>query len=191
MKITAITRYKHGTLYPILQRIGWTQAELSRQSGVNQHQICDIINLVKRPTVKQADAIQKAVGIAGEYIDVLIEWPETFAGLKRGFKQETTAEVPLERLLDHPEVLQIADPQYEDSPVKDLTDHLEALMSELPERMRIVLHERFWNNASLAETGKKIKRSGALAHKIEMKALQWLRHPRRVRQIQKLALGLE
>ena len=59
MKITAITRYKHGELYAILQRIGWTQSELARQTNLRIGTIGDIINLVKRPTVEQADAIQK------------------------------------------------------------------------------------------------------------------------------------
>jgi transcriptional regulator with XRE-family HTH domain len=84
MNITAITRYKHGDLYSVLQRIGWSQKDLARKTGIYAGLIGKIINLVRRPTAEQADAIQKAVGDAGEYIDVLSAWPESFEGLKRG-----------------------------------------------------------------------------------------------------------
>ena len=186
MKITAITRYKHGELYAILQRIGWTQSELARQTDLRIGTIGDIINLVKRPTVEQADAIQKAVGTAGEYLDVLSEWPETFEGLKRGYKREQTAEVEIDRLLDHPEVLQIAAPEYEDN---NLEECMESVMSEMPKQTQIVLRERFWNSKTLEETGKKLKRTKDRVRQIEAKALRMLRHPTRLQKLQ--ACGLE
>lgn len=182
MKITAITRYKHGELYAILQRIGWSQAELARQTGIQQRTIGNIINLVKRPTSKQADAIQRAVGVAGEYLDVLAEWPESFEGLKRGYKREQTAELPMERLLDHPEVLQIAAPEYEDNGLKD---RMEAVISELPEKQQVVLKERFWNNKTLEATGenKQVGVCGDAVRHIQAQALRKLRHPERLKRL--------
>lgn len=182
MKITAITRYKHGELYAILKRIGWTQSELARKTDLGKGTIGDIINLVKRPTVEQADAIQKAVGTAGEYLDVLSEWPETFEGLKRGYKREQTAEVPMERLLDHPEVLQLAAPEYEDN---GLEHRMETIIGELPNQQQVVLRERFWNDKTLEDTGKN-KQLGLTrdrVRQIEAAALRKLRHPERIKRL--------
>ena len=144
MKITAITRYKHGELYSILKRIGWTQSELARQTKISICRIGDIINLVTRPTSDQADAIQKAIGTAGEYLDVLSEWPESFDGLKRGYKREQTSEVPMERLIFHPEVLQLAAAEYDDD--NSLEERMKTEISELTQKQKIILRERFWNS---------------------------------------------
>ena len=186
MKITAITKYKHGELYAIIQRIGWTQSELARQTKMSASQIGDIINLVKRPTPEQADAIQNAVGTAGEYLDVLSEWPETFAGLKRGYRLEQTAEMPMERLLDHPEVLQIAAPEEGDN---NLDERMASAIETLPKRVQTVLRERFWNGKTLEATGKRLKRTRDRVRQIEAKGLRMLRHPTRLSKIQ--ACGLE
>ena len=85
MKITALTRYKHGELYAVLKRLGWNQSELSRRSGLAATLVGRIINLQYRPSQKMADAIQKAIGEAGEFFDVLEQWPEDFKGLKKLF----------------------------------------------------------------------------------------------------------
>jgi RNA polymerase sigma factor (sigma-70 family) len=180
MKITAITRYKHGELYEILNRVGWTQSELARQTNIRVTQISDIINLVRRPTIEQADAIQAAFGTVGEYLDVLTEWPETFLGIKRGYKRETTAEVPMERLLDHAEVLQISAPEYEDN---DLEERMEYVMSCLPNRSRTVLRERFWNGKTFKQIGKEIKITPSRVSAIVGIAIRMLRHPMMIRKL--------
>lgn len=188
MKITAITRYKHGELYAILRRIGWTQSELSRQTGIHPATIGNIINLAKRPTAEQADAIQKALGIAGEYLDVLAEWPETFEGLKPGYRREQTADVPLERLLDHPEVMQLAAPEYEDD---GLEERVEDAMSKLSPRHRFVLRERFWNGELLATIARRTKTSRERVQQIEAAALRELRHPARLKSLTPERCGVE
>lgn len=178
MKITAITRYKHCKLYAILKRLGWSQAELARRSGVHYCRIGDIINLVSRPTPEQADAIQRAVGAAGEYIDVLEEWPETFEGLKRGYRREQTAEVPVERLLDHPEVLQIAAPDPSDDVELDfmkLNDEIKSLVGELSDREMNVLYERHHNRRTYDSIAKQMGRTRERVRQIEHKALRKLR----------------
>jgi RNA polymerase sigma factor (sigma-70 family) len=184
MKITAITRYKHGELYAILQRIGWNQSELARKTGLSNSVIRDTINLVRRPTAEQADAIQKAIGAAGEYLDVLSEWPETFAGLKRGYKFQQTAEVEMDRLLDHPEALQIAAPEYKDN--DELHECLESLISKMPNQIQIVLRERFWNGKTHEEIGDEVNVSRGRVQQIESKALRMLRHPTCIRKLREL-----
>lgn len=181
MKITAITRYKHGELYAILQRIGWTQSELSRQTGIRVGSIGDIINLVKRPTPEQADAIQKAVGTAGEYLDVLAEWPETFEGLKRGYKLEQTADVEMENLIGCREALMLPAPEVEDT--TELDGAIEAVMSDLTPREKAVLKDRFWNGLTLEQTGEKYRVGGQRIRGIQEHALRRLRHPERMKKL--------
>jgi len=183
MKITAITRYKHGALYAVLQRIGWTQSELARQSKMRIGTIADIINLVRRPSPEQADAIQNALGIAGEYLDVLSEWPETFAGMKRGYRIEQTAEVPMERLLDHPEVFQLAAPEPADD-TNESDERLASVISELSGKEQIVLRERFWNGRTLQELSKKLGCTLNGIRYIEKRALRKLRHSKRISKLQ-------
>lgn len=191
MKITAITRYKHGEIYAILQRLGWSQSELARRTGLSATTIGDIINLVKRPKVEQADAIQKTLGTAGEYLDVLSEWPETFEGLKRGFRREQTAEVPMERLLDHPEVLQLAAPGTEEE--TGLEERLETIIGELPRQQQVVLRERFWNGKTLEATGKNtnLGLTRDRVRQIEAAALRKLRHPERIKRLAPELCGVE
>ena len=65
MKITAVTKFKHGELYAMLQRVGWKQSDLARNSGLSENRIGEIINLQRRPIQKEADAIQRALGTVG------------------------------------------------------------------------------------------------------------------------------
>lgn len=178
MKITAITRYKHGELYAILKRIGWTQSELARRAGIHVVTVGDIINLVKRPTAEQADAIQMALGTAGEYFDVLAEWPEAFRGVKRGYRREQTAEVPMERLIDHPEIMQLPVPETVNT--EGLYSALESAIETLPPRAKSVLKNRFWENKTFKQTGKEHNVGRQQARNIENAALRRLRHPSRM-----------
>ena len=190
MKITAITRYKHGELYAILQRIGWTQSELARKTGMHASQIGDIINLVRRPTAEQADAIQKAVGAEGEYLDVLSEWPETFGGLKRGYKREQTAEVKLENLIGNQEAMMI--PALEAADTSGLDTALETIILELSPREQTVIKERFWSGKTLEAVAKKNKVSRERVRQIEYIALRKMRQPYRISKLTPhLAYGLE
>lgn len=189
MKITAITRYKHGELYAILQRIGWTQSELARQTDLRIGTIGDIINLVKRPTVEQADAIQKAVGTAGEYLDVLSEWPETFAGLKRGYKLEQTAEVEMENLLGCREAMMLPAPEPTLEDAVHLEDAMESAMSDLTTQQKFVLKHRFWKDETLEEVGSKLGRTRGRVRQIEAKALRMLRHPKRLQKLEACGLA--
>lgn len=172
MKITAITRYKHGELYAILQRLGWTQSELARRAGIQNSAVGCIINLVKRPTVKQADAIQEALGTAGEWLDVLAEWPETFEGLGRGYRREQTQEIPMERLIDHPEVLQLAAPESEDD---GLLERMDAAIGELTPRQQALLTELYVNGKTLKKAGRAIGVSRERARQIQSKVLRRIR----------------
>lgn len=185
MKITAITRYKHGELYAMLHRIGWTQVELARQTNLSAYTIGGIINLVKRPTPEQADAIQKALATAGEYLDVLLEWPETFEGLKRGCKHEQTADVELESLIGCREAMMLQAPEPEHA--AKVARALDEVMDELPERYRDVLTARYLDNKTLKEIGKQLGVSAPRARQVVADALRKMRHPSRISRLESVA----
>lgn len=180
VKITAITKYKHGELYAILKRINWTQAELARRTNVSATRIGEIINLKRRPTQSEADAIQKAIGTAGEYFDVLSEWPEAFAGLKKGYRSEQTVDIPMDRLIDHPEVLQIAAPEYAEN---DLEGRVSSAMLTMRPNDKVVLVKRFWENKTHEEIASEMNISRGRVHSIEKRALQCLNLPYRARKL--------
>lgn len=60
MKITAITRFKHADLLHAMRGLGWCQKELGRRTGMHQSTISSIINLKKRPSPTQCDALLAA-----------------------------------------------------------------------------------------------------------------------------------
>ncbi len=98
MKITAVTKFKHGILFNALKQLNWTQADLARESGISQYVISTICNLKSRPSVLNANRIQNALGEKGIYIDVTEAWPETFKGFAGNLTIEQTQEVDLLKL---------------------------------------------------------------------------------------------
>jgi RNA polymerase sigma factor (sigma-70 family) len=189
MKITAITKYKHGELYAILKRLNWTQSELAQRSGLDKSRLGQIINLQRRPNEAQANAIQKALGEVGQFLDVLSEWPEAFTGLVKGFKHEQTQEVELDRLLDHREVLQIAAPDPEDTTEMDSV--LNEVLETLPTRAKECLVEHFFHSDTYSEAGKTFGISGMRVKQLEASALRKLRHPARLRKLAAIRYGAD
>ncbi|GDX11230.1 hypothetical protein LBMAG57_30020 [Verrucomicrobiota bacterium] len=181
MKITAITRYKHGALYEMLQRLGWSQSELAKRSGISTGGVGQIMNLNRRPSVAQANAIQAALGAAGEYLDVLSEWPETFKGLRQGYKVEQTAEVEMENLLGCHEALRLEAPQPEDTSEIDCA--LDGVLADLTSREQGILKERYWNRKTLEQVGDQFRICGNRVREIEARALRKLRHPLRIKKL--------
>lgn len=171
MQITAITRFKHGKLYALLKKLGWTQSELATRSGMSQSQIGLILNLNRRPSADHANAIQRALGEAGEFFDVLSEWPESFQGLKKGYKREQTEEIEMERLLDCPEVMNLA---IEERP--DYSD-LEECLGKLDIRQQEVIEQRVLEGKTLAQIAKRKKLTRARIQQIQAGALRKLRSP--------------
>lgn len=179
MNIASITRYKHGNIYKLLQKLEWSQLELARRSGLCGSVVGNIINLQRRPNEEQANAIQRAFGEADEYLDVLEEWPDAFR-LERGFKREEVADVPVGNLLYSKEMLAL---EFESTAApKELVDGIEAAMDDLDVREKKAL-EGFMDGRTLKEIGKNIKVSNERCRQIQMRALQKLRRPSRIQKL--------
>ena len=185
MKITAVTKLKHEGIWSLLRKLGWSQSELGRRTGLGASGIGRIINLNFRPSPECADSIQKAFGEAGEYIDVLSEWPETFTGIKKGFKIETTADIPEDKMIDiySHEALQLAAP--ESAIDEGDYDRVEDVLSSLSEKEAQVIRSRIFDGKTMAECAKNMKyKSAESVRQIEARALRKLRHPTRLHTLQ-------
>lgn len=125
MKVTAITRYKQGDIYLALQKLGWTQAELAKRTGIHYQTLGTIINLRKKPNKSQLDKIQAVFADEGVFVDVVDMFPPGFKPLNPAYKAVQTKEIVFESLLDHPEVLEL---EYENSEAEEadaeITRHL-------------------------------------------------------------------
>lgn len=139
MQIAAITRFKHGDIYALLKKLNWSQSELARRAGLPITTIARIINLQRRPLREHAERIQRAFGEAGEYIDILAVWPESFNGVPSGYKIERTQDVEM-LSLSEVNVLALPAPEAYDS---GLEDGLKAALNTLPERERIIVSKYF------------------------------------------------
>ena len=172
MKITAITRYKQGDVFLALKRLNWTQAELSRRTGICVQTINSIINLRIKPKKEHADKIQKAFGEKGIFLDVTECWPETFKGFS--CKREETRDIDPNRLIENPEVQQLIID-------KEERKLLDEAISTLTDREQTVLRLRILDDdLTLEAVGHKMKLHKEHIRQIEAKALRKLRHPKRI-----------
>jgi hypothetical protein len=86
MKVAAITRFKHGSLYELLREIGWSQSRFAIESGMNVTRMGLILNLLKRPSEKDIQGMEMAFGKIGRFVDVASMFPESYIGFKRPLK---------------------------------------------------------------------------------------------------------
>jgi len=174
MKMTAITSGNNDALSKVLIRLGWTQSELAHSSNISLSTIADIISLAKQPTEKEADAIQMALGHAGEYLDVFELWPATIAMPMTGREREYSSEVQLESLWNHPEAMQLAAPEFEN---EGLEEAVETVLSRLSKRTYEVLKRRFWKGEDRKQIGDVLGVTNERVRQIESHAFRTLRRP--------------
>ena len=174
MKITAITKFKHGSLWAALKQLEWTQSELARQCDMHPSSIGTIINLQQRPTEKEANTIQRVLGENGIYFDPMQEWPETFRGLPKRITIEQTKEVTALEL-------EAAQTYYNQLSLPENTDQEETAVAAMPmltERERKIIEMRFGfagEPRTLEQCGNKFRVCKDRARQIEQKALRKLR----------------
>jgi len=183
MKITAITKYKHGELHLALNKAGWNQSDLANRSGVSKETINRIYSLKGRPNRKTANLIQMALGQVGIYLDVLSEWPECFKGLKSNHYNVKTLEVPMDRLINCKEAFMI-------STEKPFNEKLAIILDEsietLTSKEKSVIRGYFYENKSFAEIGKSCGLTREAIRKVTEKAMNKLKHPTRLNKIKEV-----
>ena len=180
MKMAAIINGDNDALNTALTRLGWTQSGLARRSKIDIDTISDIINFGKPPTEQEANAIQRALGKAGEYLDVLELWPVTFTIPEFGDGGRPCLNPQFESLWDNAEAMQLAAPEPENEGMQEV---VAMVLSKLPKRAREVLKRRFWKGENFRQVGDGIGVSRDRVRQIESRAFKTLKHPAWVRKL--------
>lgn len=129
MKIAAITKFKHGSLWEALRKAGWSQSELARRVGVTAGTIGIICNMRVRPSQALSDKIQEAFAAVGIYFDVLEAWPKEFRGLGKTPIIEQVKEIDLSEI-GYREYLQLT------ANSSDTSDALIPLVEEAVDKLK-------------------------------------------------------
>ena len=115
MKIAGVVRFKHGGMWKALRKLGWSQSELARRSELCPTKVGYVINMKRRPTMEVALRIEVAFGEAGEYVDILSEWPDDFSmgtkgeiSIYREMTQDQLSSVDPRKTLEQKDVLEDA-----------------------------------------------------------------------------------
>lgn len=173
MNVTAITRFKHGNLHALLKKLGWTQSELARRAKIHPSTLGLLINLQQRPTAFLANKLQAAFGEAGEFLDVLLEWPDIFIPLKRGYKIEQTQDVETCQLESCPEAFQLEAP--DDIQALDNAEAIDLVFTSLTPQQHYVIDSYFYDHITGTAIAKNIKVSKERVRQIKEKALRKMR----------------
>lgn len=172
MRIAAITKLKQGDIYEALKRLGWTQSELSKRSGISQQTLGMIINLKLKPSKEAATRIQEAFAKDGEFVDVWAVWPETFLGFKKAPVIEQIQDVDFGRIIgqSHTPLLGI---------VKEERDEaIRELLNTLTEEQRDVMESRM-RGQTLDEIGHRRGVTREWVRQLEVKAIRSMQYPAR------------
>ena len=172
MKITAITKFKEGVIWSLLKKHNWTQSDLARKAGICPSRMGQIINLRRKPTPEQANKIQKAFAKAGDAIDVMAIWPESFRGFEKSLVIEQTRDIEL--LLPNVERIALHDAF---SPnLSEARMHLEkAIDSRLTPVEAKVVREVYFEQKTMRDVAANRKLSDKRISQIAQKAIRKLR----------------
>lgn len=151
MKITAVTKFKHGVLFNAMKKLGWSQKRLAKEAGTDMGTIGNICNLKSRPSIKTANAIQNAFGNNGIYIDVTEAWPETFKGFGRTVTIEQTQEVEMLKLEAEQEFSRRLALNFNGSIDSERLNVLNKCLETLDEKEKKVINLRFLENSKTLE----------------------------------------
>jgi len=180
MKIASLTKFKQGDIWKALKNLGWTQAELSRRSGLRQELIGDIINLKKKPSDDQVLIIVRTLSEHGEVLDLEKAWPDNFKGTKKAIVIEQYQDVSLLQIEDSlSDRVLITDGIHEDEMFN--YDGIDNVIETLPAREQEVIKYMYYQRMNYYQCAKKMKLCHQRVRQIQEKALMRLRTPARIR----------
>ena len=186
MKIAAITRLKQGDLWGALQQVGWSVAELARRSHINGGTLGAIVNMVRRPSVAQANKIQKAFAQVNIFLDVLAVWPESFAGFERALTVTQVRDVPDHLLVTGMRTRPLLEMQH-----TELTTTLDEVLHTLPEKQREAIEACVLDGMLTTEYSTAHHYSYSRGSKLVKDSLKKLRHPDRRRKLEDVWTDLQ
>jgi RNA polymerase nonessential primary-like sigma factor len=164
-------------------QLGWTFAHLARLCGVHPTTIYDVCNFKELPSPKLADSIQRVLGEAGVFIDVLEMWPAT--------QQPPDAEAS--------QALHSRDPKEASSftPVEflELEETMREILHDFSPREREILDLRFGYGLNRQEVADRIPSvtpgrfiTRERVRQIEIRSLRRLRYEEHLRKLRPFAI---
>jgi len=157
MEVAGVVRFKHGAMWKALKALGWSQTELAQKSGLSTTTIGESINMKKRPSEEIALQIEIAFAEAGQYVDVLGEWP-------KNFRLTTKGEISIYRKFSQ-EQLTSPDPRE----VLERKEMAENALTRCTPKEQELLRLRYWEDRSMDEIAEKEGCSGSnIGHKIQV-----------------------
>jgi DNA-directed RNA polymerase sigma subunit (sigma70/sigma32) len=180
MKIAAITKFKHGALWELLKKLGWTQKELAIRMGYENGQqvVSKILNLSHRPSEKLMTRMQKAFAEAGETVEMEKLFPDSYIGFHRPLTVVQVEEVePLQlaQFVQHQRaLLQDAEPPLPSEIVKT-EEVLSQFKSYLTDKEFDAIHRHFIKDESYRDIARKYGCSTELIRQRVEKGLRKIR----------------
>ncbi len=157
MEVAGVVRFKHGAMWKALKALGWSQTELAQKSGLSITTIGTYINMKTRPSEEIALRIEIAFAEAGQYVDVLGEWPKNFRLMTKG-------EISIYRKFSQ-EQLTSPDPRE----VLERKEMAENALARCTAKEQELLRLRYWEDRSMDEIAEKEGCSGSnIGHKIQV-----------------------
>lgn len=184
MKIVAITKYKQGEIFEMLKKLGWSQREFSKRTGLHPYTISKILNLQMKPSEDQANAIQRAFGEAGHYLDVTEIWPESFVGFSIPLTTVYIKDFNDSELIDYASIENARIINNAKHLQNTIDERIDKLKSKQKSRIKNVIQIRFLEKKSLKELGEKFGVGVERARQIQNKFFTTFRNKSSIKDIE-------
>lgn len=93
MKVTAITKFKHGALLDALRRHNLGPCSFAERFGISKTLMCRCVNLVQRPRIDIAAKILAGLAELGEVFSFEELWPDEFKPTGQALTLEQSREI--------------------------------------------------------------------------------------------------
>ena len=174
MEVVAITKLKHNGLHQALKTLKWTQLKLAEESGIPQHRICAIINLLNKPRIEEILKIAEALEKHGFTGNILEDWPDEFMGFEKRPVHETIRDITIQQL-SAPQWKKLIAPNHEyEEDIKEFVELCKDSIKHMPRRYGLVLEQQL-KGASLEEIGVKFNVTKERIRQILMRLQRELR----------------
>jgi len=136
-----------------------------------------MINLRHKPSSSSLNRIQKALGDAGEYLDVTVIWPENFKGFEKSVVIEQTKDVDL--LLPNIESLALHDSMKPD--FEGARQLIEKAMENLSKREVQIVREKYFDGKTFRDIGLQQNVSRCAVDEVCRRAFRKLRNSHKIK----------
>jgi transcriptional regulator with XRE-family HTH domain len=192
LKLRATLKVRNDVIIAAREQRGWSQTKLGEAAGVSLRAVAALEALDYSHNDVENEALKVAVALEINPDDIL---PPGFAGRKLQSRFSSVRTVDVNKLLDSPEMLQIAAPEKPDPiTTKELHDEVRSVLKTLTKREEFVLCKRDGIDGdchTFLEISDMLRLSLERVRQVYYRALRKLQHPRRASRLVKYADFLE